>query len=253
MRTLAIVILAFLARPAAAAEITVAAASDLTFALTEIASQFEKETGNSVRLTFGSSGNLAAQIQNGAPFDVFFSADIDYPRRLEARRLVDSQSLFLYATGKIVLWAARGSPINVQRGMDALLDPAVRKIAIANPAHAPYGHAAAAALRHFKIYERVQKKLVFGENISQAALFVESGNADIGIIALSIALAPTMKDMGSFWEVPQSAYPPLQQAAVIVSNSRQKKLAEAFLAYVRMPQGLATLERYGFSRPGEKP
>jgi molybdate transport system substrate-binding protein len=253
MRHLILASVLALAAQAPAAQITVAAASDLTFALTEVAKQFEKETGNTVRLTFGSSGNLAAQIQNGAPFDVFFSADIDYPRRLEAGGLVDSQSLFLYATGKIVLWAPRDSPIDVQRGMDALLHPAVRKIAIANPAHAPYGRAAVAALRHFKLYERVQDKLVFGENISQAAHFVESGNADLGIIALSIALAPTMKGKGSYWEVPQSAYPPLQQAAAVVTNSQQKKVAEEFLAYVRMPAAQATLRRYGFTRPGEKP
>jgi len=253
VRVLAILLMAMLARPAAAAQITVAAASDLTFALSEIAREFEKQTGNSVRLTFGSSGNLAAQIQNGAPFDVFFSADIDYPRRLEARGLVDSQSLFLFAAGKIVVWAASGARIDVHRGMDALLDPAVRKIAIANPAHAPYGRVAVAALRHFKLYERVRDKLVFGENISQAAHFVESGNADMGIIALSIALSPTMKDKGTYWEVPQSAYPPLLQAVVLVSHSRQKKTAEEFLLYVRMPAAEAILKRYGFTPPGAKP
>lgn len=253
MRQLSIILLAMLAPSAATAQITVAAASDLTFALTEIARQFEKDTGNTVRLTFGSSGNLSAQIQNGAPFDVFFSADVDYPRRLEGRGLVDSQSTLLYATGKIVVWASRGSPIDVHRGMDALLHPAVRKIAIANPAHAPYGRAAVTALQHFKLYERVQDKLVFGENISQAAHFVESGNAEIGIIALSIALAPTMKDKGLFWEVPQSAYPPLYQAAVVVRNSQHKETAKQFFAYMRMPRAQAALRRFGFTPPGATP
>lgn len=238
---------------AAAGEITVAAASDLTFALEEISARFQKQTGNTVRLTFGSSGNFFAQIQNGAPFDLFFSADVEYPRRLEAAGLVQPGSLCVYAAGKIVLWAPPGSRLDVQRlRANALLDPSVRKIAIANPAHAPYGRAAVAAMQHFQLYDRVRRKLVLGENISQAAQFVESGSADLGILALSLALAPTLKGKGSYWEIPADAYPRIDQAGVILQASRNKATAEAFLAYLKTVEAQAVLRNYGFLPP-EKP
>ena len=148
-----------------AEEILVAAAADLNQALPVIAEQFERESGNRVKVSFGSSGNFFAQIQNGAPFDVFFSADIDFPKRLEAAGLTEPGSLYEYAVGKIVLWVPNGSGLDVGRGLSALLDPQVRKIAIANPMHAPYGKAAMAALQHEQLYERVKDKLVLGENI----------------------------------------------------------------------------------------
>jgi molybdate transport system substrate-binding protein len=134
--------------------------------------------------------------------------------------------------------------------MEALLDPSVKRIAIANPKHAPYGRAAVAAMEHFKIYERVKDKLVFGENISQTAQFVESGASDIGIVALSLALAPTMKEAGRYWEIPADAHPPLEQGAVILKASRNQDDARLFLEFVKGPQGREIMKRYGFTLPG---
>jgi molybdate transport system substrate-binding protein len=236
-----------------AGEIAVAAASDLNFALREIVAGFETQTGHSVKLSLGSSGNFVAQISNGAPFDLFFSADLAYARKLEEAGLAEPGTLFRYAVGRIVVWVPKGSPIDVQTlGMQALLHPSVKKIAIANPAHAPYGRAAVAAMEHFKVYEAVRNKLVLGENISQAAQFVQSGGADVGILALSLALAPVMKERGRLWEVPLEAYPRLEQGAVIVKAAKEKKTARAFLDYVKRPEGAAVFKRYGFILP-EKP
>jgi len=254
LRPCVLVLIALVARSAQAGEITVAAASDLTFALTEIAQRFEKTTGNKVRLSFGSSGNFFAQIQNGARFDIFFSADVEYPRKLVAGGLAIGSTLQLYGVGRIVLWAPAGSPLDVGKmGMKALLDPSVEKIAIANPAHAPYGRAAKAALENLKLYDQVHSKLVLGENISQTAQFVESGNAQIGILALSLARAPTLKDKGRYWEIPIDSYPRIEQAAVIPTAARDQQVARAFLEYLRTPEAQAILRDYGFQAPPEKP
>jgi molybdate transport system substrate-binding protein len=236
-------------RPAAAQDISVAAASDLTFAMGELAPGFERATGHKVKLSTGSSGNFFVQIQNGAPFDLFFSADANYPRQLEAAGFTEPGSLYVYALGKIVLWVRNDSPLDVSKGWAAVTDPRAGKIAIANPLHAPYGRAAEAALRSAGIYERVAGKLVLGENISQAAQFVESGNADIGILALSLATAATMKTHGRWWLVPQDSYPPLEQAAVVLRSSQKKDVARAFLAYVRSAEGKAILQRNGLGEP----
>jgi molybdate transport system substrate-binding protein len=234
--------------PRAAGEITVAAAADLNAALTEIAANYEKASGTIVRLSFGSSGNLFSQIQNGAPFDVFFSADLDYPQKLVGAGLADPSSLYRYAVGRLVLWVPASSSLDLEHGgMSALLDPSVKKIAIANPQHAPYGRAAVAALRHFGFYNRVADRLVLGENVSQAAQFVESGNAQVGIVALSHALAPAMKDKGRYWEISADSYPALEQGVVILSHSPNKGAATAFLDYLKKPGSAAVLRRYGFS------
>ncbi len=239
--------------PASAAEeLRVAAASDLNYAFRELAERFENETGNALKLSLGSSGNFFSQIENGAPFDVFLSADIDYPRRLEADGLAEPGSIYRYAVGRLVVWVPQGSPIEIERlGMKALLDPAVKRIAIANPQHAPYGRAAVAAIEHYAVYDQVKTKLVFGENISQAAQFVQSGNAQIGILALSLASASPMKDSGKYWEVPMEAYPRIEQAAVILRSSPRKKSAAALLAFLRSGTGRGILRRYGFTLPDE--
>lgn len=245
-------LLALLAAQVAPREVTVAAAADLNFALPEIAAGFEQKTGQKVRLSFGSSGNFFAEIQNGAPFDLFFSADIEYPRKLEAAGLAEPGTTYRYAVGRIVLWVPRESKIDVAAlGIKALLDPSVRKIAIADPRHAPYGRAAVAAIEHFGVYEKTKDKLVFGENISQTAQFVESGAADIGIIALSLAAAPPMKEKGKYWEIPESAHPAIEQGAVILKSSRNKQAAAAFLDYLKSPAAVELMARYGFTRPAE--
>ena len=238
-----------LASTALAGEITIAAAADLSFALQEIAARFEKETGDTVKLSFGSSGNFFSQIQNGAPFDLFFSADIDYPKRLEAAGLAEPGTVYQYARGNIVLWAPEDSKIDVSRGLAALLDPRVRKIAIANPQHAPYGRAAVAAMQHENIYDKVQDKLVFGENISQAAQFVESGNANVGILALSLALAPALREKGKYAEIPASDYPPIEQGCIILKSSQKKNAARQFLAFLKKPEIVELMRNYGFVVP----
>jgi len=235
--------------PDASRQVTVAAAADLTFVFKDVAARFEKETGIAVRLSFGSSGNFFAQIQNGAPFDIFFSADAGYPQQLESAGLTEPGTFYSYARGKIVLWAPKGSSIDVARGLGVLAEPDVRKIAIANPEHAPYGRAAVAALQHEGLYDRVRDKLVLGENISQAAQFAVSGSADVGIVALSLALSPTMKDQGKFFEIPESSYPPIDQAAVILKSSRNKDAARQFLDFLRRPEIAALMRSYGFTLP----
>ncbi len=245
-----VVAIAWLAPAVALGEdLAVAAASDLNFAFKEVVAEYEKTTGRHVKLSLGSSGNFYSQIQNGAPFDLYFSADVRYPQKLEESGHAVPGTLYRYAVGRIVLWAPKGSAVDVQKGLAVLLDPAVKKIAIANPKHAPYGRAAVAAIEHFKVHERVKDKLVLGENISQAAQFVESGASDIGIIALSLALAPSMKDVGQYWEIPADAHPVIEQGAIILKNSRNQEEARSFLGFIRTPQGQEVMKRYGFTFP----
>jgi len=238
---------------ATAQQITVAAAADMSAALPQVAEAYTKKTGQAVKLSFGASGNLTNQIRNGAPFDVFFSADEEYPQQLIVEGLASKDTLYRYAVGRLVLWVPNDSPLDLSKlGMNALLDPSVKKISIANPATAPYGRAAASALRHFGIYDQVSSRLVVGENISQAAQFVESGNAQAGILALSHALAPAMKNEGRCWEVPLDAYPTLNQAAVVLSKSKQQDAARKFLQFLRTPEATTLLTHYGFTPPAEK-
>ena len=231
-------------------ELVVGAAADLSAALQEVAERYEKQTGVKVKLSFGASGALTQQIQNGAPFDVFFSADMDYPKQLVAAGLADGASLYQYAVGKLVLWVPADSPLDVEhKGMNVLLDPSVKKIAIANPQHAPYGRAAVAALKHAEVYDQISKRLVLGENVSQAAQFAESGNAQVGFVALAHAVAPGVRGKGKYWEVPAEDYPPLAQGVVVLAHSLHKKQAEEFLAYLRTKEAAGLLRKYGFTLP----
>jgi len=233
--------------PVVAQEITVAAAADLNYALRDIATHYEKTTGTHVVLSFGSSGNFYSQIQSGAPYDLFFSADRDYPAKLAQDGFLVTASLHTYAIGQLVLWVPNGSGLDPQTAkMAVLTDPKVQRIAIANPEHAPYGRAAMAALEHYGLKDAVEKKVVIGENISQAAQFVQSGNAQAGLIALSLALSPAMKNAGRYWILPDDAYPELRQTAGVLSRSKRKSQAEAFLRYMLSPEGQAVLEQYGF-------
>jgi molybdate transport system substrate-binding protein len=229
-----------------AQEITVAAAADLNYALKEVAQKFESQTAKKVQITFGSSGNFFTGIQNGAPYDIFFSADIDYPRKLEAAGLTEPGTLYQYAVGRIVLWVPNESKLNLNRGVSVLTDPSISKIAIANPMHAPYGRAAVAALKSAKLYDSVSPKFVLGENISQTAQFIQSGNADIGIIALSLAMSPTMSKAGRYYVIPSDTYPPLEQAAVILKSAKDKATTRQFLDFVKSNAGSEVLARYGF-------
>ena len=241
-----------MARATGAQEIRVAAAADLEFAMKDVAFQFEKHTGTKVEVTYGSSGNFFSQLQNGAPFDLFFSADIDYPRKLEAAGLAEPGTVYEYAIGRIAIWIPADAKVDVVRlGWKTLLDASVQKIAIANPEHAPYGRAAVAALQKAGIYDQVKAKLVYGENISQAAQFVQSGNAQAGIVAMSLAVSPGMKE-GKRWEIPVDMHPSIEQTAILLRSSKNKASARAFLEFVKSEAGRATLGKYGFTIPGTK-
>lgn len=235
---------------ARAGEITVAAAADLTFVFKEIGAKFQKETGNSIKLSYGSSGNFFSQIKNGAPYDMFFSADVAFPQKLEAAGLIEPGSLYEYATGKLVIWVTSKSKLDLNQGLKVLLDPSIGKIAIANPVHAPYGAAAVAALQHEGIYDQVKPRIIQGENISQTAQFVQSGNADVGLLALSLALAPPMTRAGRYVEVPPADYPPIIQAVVILKSARDKDTSEKFLKFLKEPATVAIMQQYGFVPPG---
>jgi molybdate transport system substrate-binding protein len=234
---------------ARAQTLRVAAASDLQFAMKDLAGQYEKQSGQRVEVSYGSSGNFRAQIENGAPFDVFFSADAQYPEQLVKAGVADPQTLFTYAQGHLVIWAPPGSNLGLeQKGFDALKDSRVVKIAIANPEHAPYGRAAVAALQKVGLYDQLKSKLVLGENISQTAQFVQSGSAQAGFIALSLTYAESMKG-GERWDIPADDYPPILQKAVVVSASQKKSQANAFLAYVKSDEGRQILSKYGLTPP----
>ncbi len=234
-----------------AQQLTVAAAADLQFVMQEVASRFQQETGKTVRLIYGSSGNFFQQLQNGAPVDMFFSANVDYARRLEAAGLTDPGSYYQYATGKIVVWVPNDSTLDLSSGLRSLLDPSIKKIAIANPQHAPYGQAAVAAMKKANIYDRLTSKFVLGENISQSASFVVSRSADAGILALSLARSPNMKDKGRYAEVPDADYPPIEQACVILKASKQKDTARAFLSFIKTRAIGELFRKYGFAVPSE--
>ena len=227
-------------------KLSIAAAADLQFALAEAGRRFHQQHPEiEAQIDYGSSGNFYAQIRNGAPFDLFLSADIEYPRQLAHDGLARADSLFVYGAGRLAVWVPANSPLDPAT---ALRDPAVRHIAIANPQHAPYGRAAEAALRKMGIYNAVEKKLVLGENISQTFQFVQSGAAEVGMVALSLAIAPSVKGQGRYWEVPLDTYPKMEQAGIIVKDS---PAAREFRAWLLAPEGRRLLKEYGFFLPGE--
>jgi molybdate transport system substrate-binding protein len=235
-----------------AQSIAVAAAADLQAVLPTIAARFEQQTGLTARLTFGSSGNFFSQLQNGAPFDVFLSADLEYPQRLVKAGLGVRDTLYEYATGRIVVWARKESGLDLRRGIQVLADARVRRVAIANPEHAPYGRAAMAALQHEHLYDAVRGKLVLGENISQAAQFVQSGNADAGVLALSTALAPALVASGVYAEIPPALHPPIRQGAVVLAASRNQQASRQFLAFVKRPEIVELMRTFGFASAVKK-
>lgn len=230
-------------------KIRIAAAADLQFAMQDLAAQFEQRTGTKVDVSYGSSGNFFSQLQNGAPFDLFFSADIEYPRKLETVGIAEPGTLYEYAVGRIAIWMPENTKVDLPRqGWKALLEASVQKIAIANPEHAPYGRAAVAAMQKAGIYEQIKAKLVYGENISQAGQFVQSGNAQAGIVAVSLAVSPGMS-AGKRWDIPADLHPPIEQAAIAIKNARNKDEARAFLQFVKSEAGRAIFAKYGFALP----
>jgi len=230
----------------------IAAASDLQFALTEIAAAFAKDTGRPVRLSFGSSGNFARQIRQGAPFEVFLSADEDFVAPL-ARDGFTRGAGTLYAVGRIALIVPRGSPLAADGSLEdlraALAAGRVVRFAIANPEHAPYGRAAEQALRHAGLWAPIKPRLVLGENVSQAAQFATSADTQGGIVAYSLALAPKVSARASFALIPDEWHAPLRQRMVLLKNAGP--VAERFYAYLQEPAARAAFRKYGFVLPGE--
>ncbi len=234
----------------AAEELSLAAASDLKFAMDDICMTFEEiNPGIEIRVSYGSSGNFFAQIKQGAPFDIFFSADSSYPKFLEEEGLAVRGTRGLYAVGKIVLWIPKKSKLNFQKELKVILEPEVKRLAIANPKHAPYGRAAEEALRYYGLWDKVQDKLIYGENISQTAQFVQTGAADAGIIALSLAISPRMENEGDYWIIPAVSYSRLEQAYIVLQRGKDKSSVKSFLEFVQGKNGKKILSRYGFVLP----
>lgn len=247
----AAMLLACLAFSAKAGELTIAAAADLKYAMAEIADAFRAaHPGDKVEVVYGSSGKFHTQIQNGAPFDLFFSADIAYPKELEKMGLAASITK-PYAFGRIVLWSPK--PELSKLPLKSLpSSPAIRKFAIANPDHAPYGRRAQEALEHENAWEALKPKLVLGENIAHTAQFVDSGAADVGIVALSLAKSPSLAGKGSWTLIPAEWHQPLEQGYVVTARAKNTPLAKAFAQYMELPAARAVMRRYGFVLPGEE-
>lgn len=241
------------ARPAPASPggaprpLTVAAAADLQFAFGEIGKKFEERTGRKVVFTFGSTGNLAKQIENGAPIDLFAAADVQFVEGLKQKGLLIPETQQVYAVGRIVLARSKAAGVEVP-DLAALLDPRVKKVAIANPEHAPYGRAAKQALIKAGVWDQVQPKLVFGENIRQTLQFVQTGNAEAGLVALSVAGVPEI----SYTLIDDRLHSPLKQALAVVKGTPNEKIAREFIALVSGPDGRQTMRKYGFALPEEK-
>jgi len=227
------------------APILVAAAADLKFAMDSLIAVFARTAGSPpVKVVFGSSGTFFEQISNGAPFDLFFSADLDYPRKLQDQHMTIGE-VKTYGRGHIVLWSKKIDP--AKAGINTLLDPSLGKIAIANPAHAPYGRRAEESLRYYKLYDKIKDRLVIGENISQTAEYVRSGAADIGIIALSLALSPALQQQGGkYWLIPESSHQPLQQGYTLLQHAKDNTGAEKFAAFIGSATAIAILHEFGF-------
>lgn len=232
------------------ATVRAAAASDLRFALEEVKAELASSASPiDLEVTYGSSGTFFQQLSNGAPFDLYLSADLSYPRKLAKAGLASEDDLFNYAVGRLVVWAPTGSPVDPTKGLAALADPQARKVAIANPEHAPYGVAAVAAMKTAGVYEAAKNKLVLGENVAQAAEFALSGNAQVGVFALSLAVSPQFKDKGKYVEVPLDSYPRIEQGGVVMGSAKDPAAANAVKDFILSDAGVAILKSYGFFLP----
>jgi molybdate transport system substrate-binding protein len=233
--------------------VAVAAAADLSQVLPVMVREFRvRHPDIEVRPTFGASGTLHAQISNGAPLDLYLAADIAYPQSLADEGLAKPEAVFRYGTGRLVIWIPKTSPVDLDgQGAEALLDPTVRRVAIANPRHAPYGRAAEAAIEHFGLREQLAEKIIFAANVAEAAQFVQSAAADAAVIALALAESPAMKSQGRFWLVPADAHPPLVQGGVVLAAARDPEAARLFADFLVAAEGRGILRSHGFDVGGE--
>lgn len=239
----------WIASTAHAEKITIAAAADLKFAMDEVVSSFKRaHPKDELEVIYGSSGKFHTQIQQGAPYDIFFSADISFPRELVKKGLAASE-VKPYAIGRITLWSTSNDAAKMT--LANLSDPKITRIAIANPKHAPYGKRAEEALKAAGIWDKIQPKLVFGENISQTAQYVLSGNAQIGIIALSLVLNPELATKGGYYLIPDKLHNPLEQGFIITKLGANKTLAKTFGDFMTSKQARSIMKKYGFVLPSE--
>lgn len=252
MKRLILLLLA-LAMPAARADtLLVAAASDLTYCIDALGEAFRKEApGAQVKVSVGASGNFFAQIKSGAPFDVFLSADMDYPRRLASEGAADAASLAPYALGRLAVWSL-DQRFDPSSGMRAFADKRFARVAIANPEVAPYGRAARAALVHYGVWDDVQGRLVLGENVAQTAQFVQTGNAQLGIVSLATVLSPRLAGIGRYYLVPEEGLAPIEQGAIVTKRGQGNPLAARFVRFLQSPEARAILVRSGFGVPAKK-
>ncbi len=242
--------LLFSLRPALAGSLTIAAASDLKYAMAEVVKNFRAQRpDDKIEVIYGSSGKFFTQLSNDAPFDMYFSADIEYPRQLEKKGLT-SGATKPYAVGRIVLWSLK--PELAKSALKDLPSAAIRKFAIANPQHAPYGLRAKEAMEHQGVWEAMQPKLVMGENIAHTAQFIDSGAADAGIIALALVLSPNMQGKGAWTLIPDAWHEPLEQGYAITKRAAANPLAKDFASYMDSEPAREVMRRYGFVLPGEK-
>lgn len=242
----------FAVLPTHADTLNIAAASDLKFAMDAIVAEFQKSRPkDTLSLVYGSSGKFATQIEQGAPFDVFFSADAALAQSLADKGLAAGKRVTRYGLGRLVLWSTVRDASTLT--LASLTDPAISRIAIADPAHAPYGKRAEEALRAAGIWDKVAPKLVYGQNIAQTAQFVQTGNAEVGLIALALALNPELAAKGGYWLVPQNLHSPLEQAFIITKRAQQQPLAQDFAAFFASEPAVAILKRYGFADAGNTP
>lgn len=229
-------------------EITVAAAASVQYALEELKAEFEKDTGIKLKTIIGSSGKLTAQIEQGAPFEIFLSADMDYPQALYGKELTHNEPK-VYAYGILVLWTLKD--VDLSKGIVVLTDASVRKIALPTPKTAPYGRQAVHALKHYKLYERVSKRLVYGESIAQTSQFITTGASDIGFTAKSVVVAPPMSNQGKWIEVDQEAYEPIAQGAVILKYAERHHLPQVrrFYEFLFSEKAREIYQKYGYVAP----
>lgn len=233
----------------AAPLLRVAAAADLAPCIAELNGAFAAGVqGADVAYSLGASGNFYAQIRNGAPYDVFLSADLRYPQELAKAGLADAASLIVYAHGQLVMWS-NDPKIDVSTGFRVLTDPAIQRIAIANPEVAPYGRAAKAALERAGVWDGVKSKLVIGESIAQTAQFVETGNAQVGLISFSHINGARKPRQGQAWKVPDYLYPLIEQGAIVTAKGKSNPLASQYLEFLRSEKGRAILRKYSFALP----
>jgi molybdate transport system substrate-binding protein len=232
--------------PQQSASLTVSAAADLALAFQELGALFEQETGTKVIFNFGSTGQLAQQIEQGAPVDLFAAANVAFVEELEKQGLILPGTKALYARGRITLWTRTDSPFRIER-LEDLIRPEVKRIAIANPQHAPYGIAAREAMQSVGIWETVQPKLVLGENVRQTLIYAETGNVEVAVVALSLSV----QGEGRWMLVPQELHKPIDQALAVIKGTRYEKEARQFAMFINGPTGRPIMRKYGFTLPGE--